>query len=164
MNYKMILQLLHPASFEPSIDYIVTKIPRFTFEKFTGADSNLTTSMKSVGETMSIGRSFSESIQKGFASLEYDLDGLDSPKNIKFTKENIIEELKPQSSQRLLVIGEALRLEIDKQTIQQITKYDPWFIDEIESIIKLENIIIKNKIDKKLLLLAKKQKVSLIKN
>ena len=144
-----------PASFEPSIDYIVTKIPRFTFEKFTGADSNLTTSMKSVGEAMSIGRSFSESIQKGFASLEYDLDGLDSPKNIKFSKDNIIEKLKPQSSQRLLVIGEALRLDVDKQTIQEITKYDPWFIDEIESIIKLENIIIKNKIDKELLLLAK---------
>jgi len=144
-----------PASFEPSIDYIVTKIPRFTFEKFTGADSNLTTSMKSVGETMSIGRSFCESIQKGFASLEYDLDGLDSPKNIKFTKDNIIEELKPQSSQRLLVIGEALRLGIEKQTIQKITKYDLWFINEVQSIIDLENIIIKNEIDKKLLHLAK---------
>ena len=60
-----------PASFEPTIDYIVTKIPRFTFEKFSGADSNLTTSMKSVGETMSIGRSFNESLQKGFSSLEY---------------------------------------------------------------------------------------------
>ena len=144
-----------PASFEPSIDYIVTKIPRFTFEKFTGTNSNLTTSMKSVGETMSIGRSFAESIQKGFASLEYDLDGLDTPNNIKFTKDNIIEKLKPQSSQRLLVIGEALRLKVDKQTIQQITKYDPWFIDELEAIIELENIIIKNKLDKKLLLLAK---------
>ena len=67
-----------PASFEPTIDYVVTKIPRFTFEKFRGADSNLTTSMKSVGETMSIGRSFAnESLQKGFSSLEYGLDGLD---------------------------------------------------------------------------------------
>ena len=64
-----------PASFEPTIDYVVTKIPRFTFEKFTGTDSNLTTSMKSVGETMSIGRSFTESLQKGFSSLEYGLDG-----------------------------------------------------------------------------------------
>ena len=144
-----------PASFEPSIDYIVTKIPRFTFEKFIGADSNLTTSMKSVGETMSIGRSFSESIQKGFASLEYDLDGLDSPKNIESNKKNIIEALKPQSSQRLLVIGEALRLGVNKQSIQQITKYDPWFINEIESIIDLENIIKKNKLDKNLLLNAK---------
>ncbi len=144
-----------PASFEPSIDYIVSKIPRFTFEKFTGTDSNLTTSMKSVGETMSIGRSFSESIQKGFASLEYDLDGLDSPKNINFNKDNIINELKPQSSQRLLVIGEAIRLNIDKKIIQQITKYDPWFINEIEKIIKLENIIKKEDLNKNLLLLAK---------
>ena len=63
---------------------------------------------------MSIGRSFAESLQKGFASLEYDLDGLDSPKNFSFTKENIIEKLKPQSSQRLLVIGEALRLGVNK--------------------------------------------------
>ena len=144
-----------PASFEPTIDYIVTKIPRFTFEKFTGADSNLTTSMKSVGEAMSIGRSFSESLQKGFASLEYDLDGLDSPKNTKLNKNNIIEELKPQSSQRLLVIGEAIRLGVSKETIQSITKYDPWFIDEVEIIIKIENIIKDNHLDKKLLHLAK---------
>ena len=144
-----------PASFEPSIDYIVTKIPRFTFEKFTGTDSNLSTSMKSVGETMSIGRSFTESIQKGFASLEYDLDGLDSPKNFKFTRKNIVDELKPQSSQRLLVIGEAIRLGIDKTTIKTITKYDPWFIDEVESIIKLENIIKNNVLDKNLLLFSK---------
>ena len=144
-----------PASFEPTIDYIVTKIPRFTFEKFTGADSNLTTSMKSVGEAMSIGRSFSESLQKGFASLEYDLDGLDSPKNTKLNKNNIIEELKPQSSQRLLVIGEAIRLGVSKETIQSITKYDSWFIDEVEIIIKIENIIKDNHLDKKLLHLAK---------
>ena len=144
-----------PASFEPTIDYIVTKIPRFTFEKFTGADSNLTTSMKSVGEAMSIGRSFSESLQKGFASLEYDLDGLDSPKNTKLNKNNIIEELKPQSSQRLLVIGEAIRLGVSKKTIQSITSYDPWFIDEVEIIIKIENIIKDNYLDKKLLHLAK---------
>ena len=83
-----------PASFEPSIDYIVTKIPRFTFEKFIGVDSNLTTSMKSVGETMSIGRSFTESLQKGFSSLDYDLNGLDSPKNISNDQKNILNELK----------------------------------------------------------------------
>ena len=144
-----------PASFEPTIDYIVTKIPRFTFEKFTGADSNLTTSMKSVGEAMSIGRSFSESLQKGFASLEYDLDGLDSPRNIELNRDNIIEELKPQSSQRLLMIGEAIRLGVNKKVIQNITKYDPWFIDEVEMIIKVESIIKTNNLDKKLLHLAK---------
>jgi len=145
-----------PASFEPSIDYIVTKIPRFTFEKFIGADSNLTTSMKSVGETMSIGRSFTESLQKGFASLEYDLDGLDSPKNSFLTKENIVEKLKPQSSQRLLVIGEALRLGINKKVIQDITNYDPWFINEINSIISMEKLIINNELSAKVLLVAKK--------
>ena len=144
-----------PASFEPSIDYIVTKIPRSTFEKFIGADSNLTTSMKSVGETMSIGRSFSESIQKGFSSLEYGLDGLDTPQNKSFTKENIISELKPQSSQRLLLIGEALRLGISKKEIEEITNYDSWFINEIESIVKLEKIIKNNELNKDLLLLAK---------
>ena len=144
-----------PASFEPSIDYIVTKIPRFTFEKFIGANSNLTTSMKSVGETMSIGRSFTESLQKGFSSLEYGLDGLDSPKNIEFTEKNILEELRPQSSQRLLVIGEALRLGVEKKIIQSITKYDNWFINEIELIINLEKIITENELDKNLLHIAK---------
>ena len=91
----------------------------------------LTTSMKSVGETMSIGRSFAESLQKGFASLEYDLSGLDAPKNISNDKNNILEELKKQSSQRLLIIGEALRIGISKEKINNITKYDPWFIDQI---------------------------------
>ena len=158
-----------PASFEPSIDYIVTKIPRFTFEKFSGADTNLSTSMKSVGETMSIGRSFAESIQKGFASLEYDLDGFDSPKNNQFTIENIIEGLKPQSSQRLLIIGEALRLGINKKIIQDITKYDPWYIDELDSLIKIEKIISANILDKNLLLYAKSKgfsdkKLSKLKN
>ena len=144
-----------PASFEPSIDYIVTKIPRFTFEKFIGADSNLTTSMKSVGETMSIGRSFAESIQKGFASLEYDLDGIDKPKNIISNKKNIIEELKKQSSQRLLVAGEALRLNINKDKICKLTKFDPWYINEIDLMIKLEKRIYKNVLKKEFLLFAK---------
>ena len=144
-----------PASFEPSIDYVVIKIPRFTFEKFVEVDSNLTTSMKSVGEIMSIGRSFTESLQKGFSSLEYDLDGLDIPKNISLKKENIIEELKKQSSQRLLVVGESLRLGIEKEKISKLTKYDPWFIEELNSIVDLENIIKKNKLDKETLLFAK---------
>ena len=145
-----------PASFEPSIDYIVTKIPRFTFEKFIGAESNLTTSMKSVGETMSIGRSFAESLQKGFASLEYDLDGLDSPKNISNHKNDIINELKKQSSQRLLIIGEAIRIGINKKEINKITNYDPWFIDQIEIIIQNEKNISQHNMDKNSLLEAKK--------
>ena len=144
-----------PASFEPSIDYVVTKIPRFTFEKFIGADSNLTTSMKSVGETMSIGRNFAESIQKGFASLEYDLDGIDNPKNVISNKKNILEELKKQSSQRLLVAGEALRLNINKDKICKITKYDPWYINEIDLIIRLEKRIYKDTLKKEFLLFIK---------
>ena len=145
-----------PASFEPSIDYVVSKIPRFTFEKFVGADSNLTTSMKSVGETMSIGRSFSESIEKGFASLEYGFDGLDTPKNITLKKTSVLNELKKQTSQRLLLVGESLRLGIKKEKIHKITKYDPWFIEEISEIIKCEKILLKNKkLDKQTLLFIK---------
>ena len=144
-----------PASFEPTIDYVVTKIPRFTFEKFNGADSNLTTSMKSVGETMSIGRSFNESLQKGFSSLEYGLDGLDIPQNIKLDKESILNDLKIQSSQRLLTIGHAIRLGISSKEINNITKYDNWFINQLKSIVEIEEFIKVNQISKELLLLAK---------
>ncbi len=144
-----------PASFEPSIDYIVSKIPRFTFEKFIGTDPNLTTSMKSVGETMSIGRSFAESIQKGFSSLDYGLDGIDTPKNIFLTKRNILKELKKQSSERLLIIAESLRMGISKKKINKITNYDPWFIDQIDAIIKLEKNISNYKLNKENLLYLK---------
>ncbi len=145
-----------PASFEPTIDYVVTKIPRFTFEKFAGADSYLTTSMKSVGEAMSIGRSFNESLQKGFSSLEYGLYGLDTPKNIENFKANIIDELKLQSSQRLLLVGEALRQGKSLEEINKITKYDKWFIKQINEIIDIENIVSNNNLDKNIILLAKK--------
>ncbi len=144
-----------PASFEPTIDYVVTKIPRFTFEKFTGADSNLTTSMKSVGETMSIGRSFTESLQKGFSSLEYGLDGLDIPQNKKINKQTILDELKIQSSQRLLTIGHALRLGIKPDEINYITKYDIWFIHQLKKIIEIEDLIEENNLSKEIILLAK---------
>ena len=158
-----------PASFEPTIDYIVTKIPRFTFEKFSGADSNLTTSMKSVGETMSIGRSFNESLQKGFSSLEYGLDGLDIPQNIKLDKVNIFDDLKVQSSQRLLTIGQALRLEIPIKKINEITKYDIWFINQLKIIVEIERLLKNNEISKDILLLAKQngftdKKIAKIKN
>ena len=156
-----------PASFEPTIDYVVTKIPRFTFEKFAGADSYLTTSMKSVGEAMSIGRSFNESLQKGFSSLEYGLYGLDKPQNIKKNKSNIIDELKLQSSQRLLLVGEALRQGKTVNEIQNATKYDKWFINQINYLVNLEKILLKNGLDKRVILLAKKngfsdKKISLI--
>tara|TARA_Y100001970_G_scaffold61036_1_gene77785 strand:+ start:7038 stop:10268 length:3231 start_codon:yes stop_codon:yes gene_type:complete len=144
-----------PASFEPTIDYVVTKIPRFTFEKFSGADSNLTTSMKSVGETMSIGRSFNESLQKGFSSLEYGLDGLDVPQINSANRKTIIDELKIQSSQRLLTIGHALRLGIKPKEINHITKYDNWFIDQLKKIINIENLVLENELTKEIILLAK---------
>ena len=145
-----------PASFEPTIDYIVTKIPRFTFEKFAGADSYLTTSMKSVGEAMGIGRSFNESLQKGFSSLEYGLHGLDKPQNTSSIKKNIIDELKLQSSQRLLLVGEALRQGKNINEIQKVTKYDKWFLHQINDLINLEIILSENKLNKNLILLAKK--------
>ncbi len=145
-----------PASFEPTIDYVVTKIPRFTFEKFAGADSYLTTSMKSVGEAMSIGRSFNESLQKGFNSLEYGLYGFDKPKTINGSEKNIIDELKLQSSQRLLFVGEAIRQGKTIDEIHEITKYDKWFIHQIFEIINLENIIKNKKLEKDFILLSKK--------
>ncbi len=158
-----------PASFEPTIDYIVTKIPRFTFEKFNGADSNLTTSMKSVGETMSIGRSFNESLQKGFSSLEYGLDGLDVPQNHSTSKQTILNDLKIQSSQRLLTIGHALRLGIDQDEINNITKYDNWFIYQIKKIIEIEKLIQESELSNEIILLAKHngftdKKIAKIKN
>ncbi len=145
-----------PASFEPTIDYVVTKIPRFTFEKFAGADSYLTTSMKSVGEAMSIGRSFNESLQKGFCSLEYGLYGLDKPKNAMKINSNIMEELKLQSSQRLLIVGEALRQGKTIEEIHAVTKYDKWFIKQIYDLVNLEKILADSELDKNLILLAKK--------
>ncbi len=158
-----------PASFEPTIDYVVTKIPRFTFEKFSGADSNLTTSMKSVGETMSIGRSFNESLQKGFSSLEYGLDGLDIPQNNTTSKQTILDDLKIQSSQRLLTIGHALRLGIDQVEINKITKYDKWFIYQLKKIIEIEKLIQESELSKEIILLAKQngftdKKIAKIKN
>ena len=93
-----------PASFEPSIDYVVTKIPRFAFEKFPGSESTLTTSMKSVGEAMSIGGNFQESIQKGLRSLENDLEGFNELSEKGFTKEEIKKNLKIACPERLLYI------------------------------------------------------------
>ena len=103
-----------PASFEPTIDYVVTKIPRFTFEKFQLTKPLLTSSMKSVGEVMAIGRSFNESLQKALRSLEIGLCGLDeitySGNKKKINKNNIINELKKPLSDRILLVGQALRM------------------------------------------------------
>ena len=135
-----------PASFEPSIDYIVTKIPRFTFEKFNIDNPTLSTAMRSVGEGMAIGRSFTESLQKGLRSMETGLLGLDEPiiKGISSTQsleqqQQIIKQaLRKASPDRLLIIAHALRCNISVETVCDITKYDPWFIREIHSIVEAE--------------------------
>ncbi len=132
-----------PASFEPSIDYIVTKIPRFAFEKFPGADSSLTTSMKSVGEVMSIGGSIHESLQKALASLETGLCGFNEMSDQQCTKSALVAKLSKQTPDRLLHIADAMRLGLKNNEIKKITQYDSWFLDRIEEIIMQENNLLK---------------------
>ncbi len=144
-----------PASFEPTIDYIVTKIPKFTFEKFPGAKRFLTTSMKSVGETMSIGRSFQESFQKALRSLENDLNGIDrvDEKFLNSFNADIEVLLAKQVPERILIIGEAFRQKIDVETIHKITGWDRWFLNQIQGIIQTEEFLRKlSSIDSKELL------------
>ena len=127
-----------PASFEPSIDYIVTKIPRFTFEKFAGTDATLTTAMKSVGEAMAIGRSFPESLQKALRSMETGLTGLnEQPGDL----ETLRSAMGVPTESRLLQIGQALRLGMKEQEIFAITKFDPWFIAQIKRIVDAEWVL-----------------------
>lgn len=131
-----------PASFEPTIDYIVTKMPRFTFEKFPGTDRLLNTSMKSVGEAMSMGRSFQESIQKVLRSMETGLTGFnevaianaDEPDG----RESIVAALARPTPDRLLVIAQAFRHGLSIADIHAACKYDPWFLEQIEEIVKTE--------------------------
>tara|TARA_B100001123_G_C15332082_1_gene1031537 strand:- start:241 stop:3492 length:3252 start_codon:yes stop_codon:yes gene_type:complete len=131
-----------PASFEPTIDYIVTKIPRFSFEKFSTTDGLLTTSMQSVGEVMSLGRSFCESLQKGLSSLETGLNGLNKPKKLKEeTLYDIEKNLITQSPERILYIADALRKNFQISKISELTGYDSFFIQQINEIVKLENNI-----------------------
>jgi len=132
-----------PASFEPTIDYIVTKIPRFTFEKFPGSEETLTTSMKSVGEAMSIGRNFKESIQKALRSIENNLDGFNNifpPKEYQKDKDISILKgwLSVNSQYKILRIAESIRLGLKVEEICEITKWDPWFIQQIYEIISIE--------------------------
>jgi carbamoyl-phosphate synthase large subunit len=133
-----------PASFEPSIDYIVTKIPRFTFEKFDNAEPNLTTAMKSVGEAMAMGRNFPESLQKAMRSLETGLNGLDPIHIEGASKENhapIEVALTHPTPDRLRVIGQALRFGVSPKTIHRLTHYDPWFVDQLVRIIEAEKFV-----------------------
>lgn len=134
------------ASFEPSIDYIVTKIPRFNFEKFPGCDDRLTTQMKSVGEVMAIGRTFQESIQKAIRGLETGVSGFDS-KISCFDSAHLIKirhELKDAGSERIWYIGDAFRAGMSVNDVFDLTSIDPWFLVQIEEIILLEKTIIKN--------------------
>ena len=127
-----------PASFEPTIDYVVTKIPRFAFEKFPGAEPLLTTSMKSVGEAMSIGRTFPESLQKALRSLETGLSGLDEI-DLPGDETAIRAALGRATPDRLRVAAQAMRLSFPLEEIAAITKYDPWFLGEIEAILQTED-------------------------
>ena len=131
-----------PASFEPTIDYVVTKIPRFTFEKFQKAEAILSTSMKSVGETMAIGRNFKESFQKALVSLETGLKGLDRIDNL--SKNEIIKKLGKNTPDKTLLIAEAVRNKINLNIIYLKTKIDKWFIEQIKEIVDIENVLIKH--------------------
>jgi len=126
-----------PASFEPTIDYVVTKIPRFAFEKFPGAEPLLTTAMKSVGEAMAIGRTFGESIQKALRSLETGLTGFDETP-LSDDKTAIRAALARPTPDRLLNAAQSMRHGFPLSEIQKITGYDPWFLGEIETIIQME--------------------------
>lgn len=132
-----------PASFEPTIDYVVTKIPRFAFEKFPGADTTLTTSMKSVGEAMAIGRTFQESLQKALRSLETGLSGLDDvdvPGLGSGDDKNAIRAvLGTPTPDRLLYVAQAMRLGMSDADIHSVCKIDPWFLAQIRGIVETEN-------------------------
>ncbi|MGL4636096.1 MAG: carbamoyl-phosphate synthase large subunit [Beijerinckiaceae bacterium] len=132
-----------PASFEPTIDYVVTKIPRFAFEKFPGADPVLTTSMKSVGESMAIGRTFQESLQKALRSLETGLTGLDEIEIEGLGRGDDRNALRAAigtpTQDRLLKVGQALRMGVSAEEVHQFCKIDPWFIAQLKGIIDLEN-------------------------
>ena len=128
-----------PASFEPTIDYVVTKIPRFAFEKFPGAKPHLTTAMKSVGEVMAIGRSFHESIQKALCSLETELSGFDEidiPNAPE--KSAIVKALSEQTPDRIRVIAQAMRFGLSNSEIRDVTMYDSWFLERIREIVEME--------------------------
>ena len=132
-----------PASFEPTIDYVVTKVPRFTFEKFPQADSRLTTQMKSVGEVMAIGSTFQESLQKALRGLEVGFVGLDSvvDKNDVEWKSVLKRELKNPSANRLWYVADAFRTGMSEEDLFEHTKIDPWFLAEIADLVASEQAL-----------------------
>ena len=125
-----------PASFEPTIDYVVTKIPRFAFEKFNGAENNLTTAMKSVGEAMSIGRNFEESLQKALRSLEKGLDGLQPMPDLEL--DDLRSEIARPTPQRILYIAEGLYQGMSVDEVYNLCKFDKWFLERIDNLMKTE--------------------------
>ncbi len=129
-----------PASFEPTIDYVVTKIPRFTFEKFPNADDRLTTQMKSVGEAMAIGRSFQESLQKALRSLEIGADGLNEKidPGAENAKEVLRQELRSPGAERIWYLADAFRYGMDLEQVHELCRIDPWFLVQIEELVRLE--------------------------
>ncbi len=132
-----------PASFEPTIDYVVTKIPRFAFEKFANSEPTLTTAMKSVGEAMAIGRSFPESLQKALCSLETDLTGLNEVEAPGYDpddpdKEAVLAAVSKPTPDRILYVAQAFREGLSQDQIRAATQYDPWFLDQIEKLVATE--------------------------
>src|SRR3990167_3472648 len=151
-----------PASFEPTIDYVVTKIPRFAFEKFPKANDRLTTQMKSVGEVMAMGSNFQESLQKALRGLEIGVHGLD-PKiildkqsetyafDLEEAKTRIVSELRMAGPDRLFYLADAFRLGFAREEVQKHTGIDPWFLAQIEELIKLEQVITQDDLSEKTL-------------
>ncbi|WP_338445828.1 carbamoyl-phosphate synthase large subunit [Pelagerythrobacter marensis] len=134
-----------PASFEPTIDYVVTKIPRFAFEKFKGAKTELSTAMKSVGEVMAIGRNFQESMQKALRGLETGLDGFNGVPELEGAdRETITTALSRRTHDRLLKVAQAMREGFSVEDIQAITGYDPWFLRQIAAIVAAEKDVSEN--------------------
>ncbi len=133
-----------PASFEPTIDYVVTKIPRFAFEKFPAANATLTTQMKSVGEAMAIGRTFQESLQKALRSLETGRDGLNEilqGDEQETRTANLRRELREASGERILYVAEAFREGLSLSDVNEMTGIDPWFLAQIEDLVRCEDSI-----------------------
>ena len=133
-----------PASFEPSIDYVVTKIPRFTFEKFPMANDRLTTQMKSVGEVMAIGRTFQESLQKALRGLETGLDGLSPIMSMPLTDEGadkVAHELRAPGPDRLLFVADAFRAGWTAARIHELSHIDPWFLAQVEDLVAEEAVV-----------------------
>ncbi|MEX2124348.1 MAG: carbamoyl-phosphate synthase large subunit [Woeseia sp.] len=136
-----------PASFEPSMDYVVTKIPRFTFEKFPGASTRLTTEMKSVGEVMAIGRNFQESLQKALRGLETGIDGLDERSGAmqrKTDRDSLSQELRQPGPERILYVADALRSGLSVAEVNALSGIDPWFLVQIADLVAEEQGLAKD--------------------